>query len=277
MHLSPTVTETQKKKGLQCFSTGGCKGERLFSSTCMEKMHAILIAQRIPSRHRDATSVSSQSWRPTLKAARNGVQANWGTPSKHYLCVKPEETCAHLRLPRYLEHRPDVLQVCSAGERRLDVADRLHQGFGRLGHLLHLDVVQQTPLLLTGNTWARNSQESILKEELLTFTFWQKRSEEDIKILRWWSSPAVRLTLLIGLHGKLFCLLHGNLLPCYLIINGWEVFLGQVFAVVDAAVHLDVLLFCHLVLHLCKQKAQRSTFASATPLIYAALVSELVP
>lgn len=46
------------------------------SSTCMEKIHAILMAQRIPSRHREATSVSSQSCRPTLKAARKGVHAS---------------------------------------------------------------------------------------------------------------------------------------------------------------------------------------------------------
>lgn len=44
--------------------------------TCMEKMQAILMAQRIPSRHSEATSVSSQSWRPTLKAARKGVHAS---------------------------------------------------------------------------------------------------------------------------------------------------------------------------------------------------------
>jgi hypothetical protein len=42
----------------------------------MLKMHAILIAHLIPSRQREATSVSSQSWRPTLNAARKGVQAN---------------------------------------------------------------------------------------------------------------------------------------------------------------------------------------------------------
>lgn len=44
--------------------------------TCMLKMQAILIAQRIPSRHRDATSWSSQSCRPTLNAANRGVHAN---------------------------------------------------------------------------------------------------------------------------------------------------------------------------------------------------------
>lgn len=53
----------RQKRGGWCFSIMGYKDSpsRLFSSTCMEKMHAILIAQRIPSRHRDATSVSSQS------------------------------------------------------------------------------------------------------------------------------------------------------------------------------------------------------------------------
>ncbi len=45
--------------------------------TWMVKMHAILIAQRIPSRHRKATSVSSQSCRPTLNAARKGVHASY--------------------------------------------------------------------------------------------------------------------------------------------------------------------------------------------------------
>lgn len=51
----------------------------------------------------------------------------------------------------YLKHGPDVLQMCSAGEGSLDVADGLHQRFGRLGHLLHLYVVEETPLLLTGH------------------------------------------------------------------------------------------------------------------------------
>lgn len=69
------------RKRVQCFSVMRYEDGRLFSSTWMEKMHAILIAQRMPSRHSDATSVSSQSWRPTLKAARNGVHANWGTIS----------------------------------------------------------------------------------------------------------------------------------------------------------------------------------------------------
>lgn len=45
--------------------------------TCILKIQAILIAHRIPSKQRDATSVSSQSWRPTLNAARKGVHANW--------------------------------------------------------------------------------------------------------------------------------------------------------------------------------------------------------
>ncbi len=40
--------------------------------TWMVKMHAILIAQRIPSRHRKATSVSSQSCRPTLNCCQEG-------------------------------------------------------------------------------------------------------------------------------------------------------------------------------------------------------------
>jgi len=59
-----------------------------------------------------------------------------------YVCVYVE----------YLEHGPDVLQMCGAGEGCLDVADGLHQSLGRLGHLLHLHIVQQTPLLLAGHT-----------------------------------------------------------------------------------------------------------------------------
>lgn len=50
--------------------------------TCMPKMHAILMAQRMPSRHSDATSWSSQSCRPTLKAASRGVQASWNAEGK---------------------------------------------------------------------------------------------------------------------------------------------------------------------------------------------------
>lgn len=38
-------------------------------------MQAIRMAQRIPSRHSMAMLESSQSCNPTLKAARNGVQA----------------------------------------------------------------------------------------------------------------------------------------------------------------------------------------------------------
>jgi len=43
----------------------------------MLKMQAILIAHRIPSKQSEATSVSSQSCKPTLNAARKGVHANW--------------------------------------------------------------------------------------------------------------------------------------------------------------------------------------------------------
>lgn len=50
--------------------------KRVKTQTCMLKMQAILIAQRIPSRQRDATSWSSQSWSPTLNAASRGVQAS---------------------------------------------------------------------------------------------------------------------------------------------------------------------------------------------------------
>lgn len=44
----------------------------------MLKMLAILMAQRMPSRHRDATSGSSQSCSPTLNAASRGVHASYG-------------------------------------------------------------------------------------------------------------------------------------------------------------------------------------------------------
>lgn len=50
----------------------------------------------------------------------------------------------------HLEHGPDVLQVRGTEERGLGVAHCLHQSFGGLGHLLHLHVVQQAALLLTG-------------------------------------------------------------------------------------------------------------------------------
>lgn len=46
--------------------------------TCMLKMLAILMAHRMPSRHKEATSGSSQSCSPTLKAASSGVHASFG-------------------------------------------------------------------------------------------------------------------------------------------------------------------------------------------------------
>ena len=59
-----------------------------------------------------------------------------------------------------------------------------------------------------------------------------------------------RLTLLVGFKGEFLCLLHGDLLAGNLVVDGRQVLLRQVFAVVDPSVHLDVLLFSHLVLHL---------------------------
>jgi len=41
--------------------------------TVMWKIQAILIAQRMPSKHNIAISRSSQSCNPTLNAAKNGV------------------------------------------------------------------------------------------------------------------------------------------------------------------------------------------------------------
>ena len=58
----------------------------------------------------------------------------------------------------HLEHGPDVLQVCGAEEGGLSVADGLHQSFSGLCHLLHLHVVQQTTLLLTGYTWVEGKR-----------------------------------------------------------------------------------------------------------------------
>lgn len=53
----------------------------------------------------------------------------------------------------HLEHGPDMLQVCSTEEGGLSMANCLHQSLCRLGHLLHLHVVQQATLLLTRYTW----------------------------------------------------------------------------------------------------------------------------
>ena len=47
-----------------------------------------------------------------------------------------------------LEHGSDVLQVGGHGKAGLHVTDALHQDFGCLCHLLHLNIVQQPPLLV---------------------------------------------------------------------------------------------------------------------------------
>lgn len=59
-------------------------------------------------------------------------------------------------------------------------------------------------------------------------------------------------TLLGGLwgDGELFALLHGNLLARDLIVYSGQILLRQVLAVINTAIHLDVLLLRHLVLHL---------------------------
>ena len=49
---------------------------KAFLSSSRWKMQAILMAHLIPSRQSREISGSSQSWRPTEKAARRGVQAN---------------------------------------------------------------------------------------------------------------------------------------------------------------------------------------------------------
>lgn len=119
-------------------------------------MHAILMAKRMPSRQREATSVSSQSCKPTLNAARKGVHASWRNKvSKTVTAHTVQYTvglCESRRTVNDLEHGPDMLQMRRTGERSLNVADGLHQSLGRFGHLLHLHIVQQAPLLLTGYT-----------------------------------------------------------------------------------------------------------------------------
>lgn len=120
------------------------------AQTCMLKMQAILMAQRIPSRHRDATSGSSQSCSPTLKAASRGVHASCN--GKRLLRRRPQTEQEAAPGASNLEHGSDVLQVRGAEERRLGVAHGLHQRFGRLRHLLHLHVVEQPALLLAGDT-----------------------------------------------------------------------------------------------------------------------------
>lgn len=50
-----------KKKRVRTLTFKKETRRALLSRTCMEKMQAIRMAQRIPSRHKEATSVSSQS------------------------------------------------------------------------------------------------------------------------------------------------------------------------------------------------------------------------
>lgn len=59
-------------------------------------------------------------------------------------------------------------------------------------------------------------------------------------------------TLFGGLRGdgELFALLHGDLLARNLIVYGRQILLRQVLTVINTAIHLDVLLLRHLVLHL---------------------------
>ena len=45
-------------------------------------------------------------------------------------------------------------------------------------------------------------------------------------------------------------LLHPDLTGCYLFVDVLQVFLWQIFVVIDSTVHLDVLLFAHLLLNL---------------------------
>lgn len=72
----PLQLRPREKAERQNTARGTRRSEWKTAPTCMQKMHAILMAQRMPSRHSEATSVSSQSCRPTLKAARNGVHAS---------------------------------------------------------------------------------------------------------------------------------------------------------------------------------------------------------
>ena len=131
--------------------------------------------QRKASRHNATTSGSSESRRATLNAARNGVHETWRereegggrerggkeggensviakklvhTPPSH-LSQSTTLTLLHTSTPPHLEHSPDVLCVCGAGEARRLVTHSLHQRFCRLRHLSHLLRVRQTTLLLT--------------------------------------------------------------------------------------------------------------------------------
>lgn len=52
----------------------------------------------------------------------------------------------------HFEHGPDVVQMSGARKRGFGVAHSLHQGLGCLRHLLHLQVIEQPPLLLTSYT-----------------------------------------------------------------------------------------------------------------------------
>ena len=61
----------------------------------------------------------------------------------------PSHSSTLSSIPPHLEHSPDVLSMCGAGEARGFVAHSLHQRFCCLCHLSHLLCVRQTTLLLT--------------------------------------------------------------------------------------------------------------------------------
>ena len=154
--------------------------------TFRPKMQAIRMEQRKASRHNATTSGSSESRRATLNAARNGVHETLGEREggerkgeeregreregrereggereggennviarklahiTHH--TSPSPPPSHSSTPPHLEHSPDVLCVCGAGEARRLVTHPLHQCFCRLRHLSHLLRVRQTTLLLT--------------------------------------------------------------------------------------------------------------------------------
>lgn len=57
-----------------------------------------------------------------------------------------------------------MLQVGGAGERGLNMAHCLHQGLSGLRHLLHLHIVQQPSLFLTGHACFKQQHRQLLTD-----------------------------------------------------------------------------------------------------------------
>lgn len=164
----------------------------------------------------------------------------------------------------YLEHGPDMLQVGGAKKMGLSMAHCLHQSFSCLSHLLHLHIIQQPPLLLIGYTCHQNrasfrkcpkntalyTQKSIILLRVLKNYVYKLISKAENSLRDLITSTVLTLLAGLGRNWILFALLHGNFFPCNLIINRREILLRQVFTVINATVHLNVLFLCHFVLHL---------------------------